>query len=203
MTGALTRLAGAVLAAGSATRFAGPKQVARLADQPLVARAAEGALRHCNAGVMVITGAHAGDVRRAVRHLDVRIVHHRGWAGGLGTTVQAAIEAAPDCAGLLVVACDQPGVDGDALTALVRAWREHPQRPAAAAYAGVLGIPAILPMPGARSLNLAPDRGAQAALRDWPGGNTPVPMSAAGFDVDTPDDLEMLARDRIPGNRFR
>ena len=58
-------------------------------------------------------------------------------------------------------------------------------------------------MPGARSLNLAPDRGAQAALRDWPGGNTAVPMSAAGFDVDTPDDLEKLARSDMAGSRRR
>ena len=110
--------------------------------------------------------------------------------------VKAAIAAAPDCAGLLVMACDQPGVDDKALAALVRAWRQTPRQPAAAAYAGILGIPAILPMPRARSLSLSPDRGAQASLMNWPGGSTAVPMAAAGFDVDTPMDLARLA----PGN---
>ena len=196
MTGKPPRLAGAVLAAGRASRFEGPKQVASVAGQPLVTLAARAALRHCDAGVLVVTGAHAANVRKAVSRLDVRIVHHRNWAAGLGTTVKAAIAAAPDCAGLLVMACDQPGVDDKALAALVRAWRQTPRQPAAAAYAGILGIPAILPMPGARSLSLSPDRGAQASLMNWPGGSTAVPMAAAGFDVDTPMDLARLA----PGN---
>ncbi len=195
MTRSFDRLAGAVLAAGRASRFSGPKQVARVAGETLVAQAARAALRHCDAGVMVVTGAYADSVREAVLHLDVRAVHHPDWAAGLGTTVAAAIAAAPACEGLLVLACDQPGVDGDTLEALVGAWRRAPQRPAAAAYAGVLGVPAILPMPGARELRLSAGRGAQPALMNWPGGCTRVPMAAAGFDIDAPEDLAGLSPD--------
>jgi CTP:molybdopterin cytidylyltransferase MocA len=184
-----------VLAAGGASRFSGPKQIASVAGQPLVSLAAQAALRHCDAGVLVMTGAYAGEVRSAVSHLDVRIVHHPDWAAGLGTTVKAAIAAAPACTGLLIVACDQPGVDCEALAALARAWRKAPRRPAAAAYAGILGIPAILPMPGARALSFSADRGAQASLMRWPGGSTAVPMATAAFDVDRPTDLAKLAPD--------
>ena len=195
MTPSRHRLAGAVMAAGGASRFSGPKQVARVAGETLVAQAARAALRHCDAGVMVVTGAHAGRVREAILHLNVRAIHHPDWAEGLGTTVEAAIAAAPACEGLLVMTCDQPGVDGDALAVLVEAWRRVPQRPAAAVYAGVLGVPAILPMPRARELRLAAERGAQAALMSWPGGCTRVPMAAAGFDIDSPEDLASLSPD--------
>ncbi len=192
MTVSGPRLAGAVLGAGGATRFGRPKQVATFNGHPMITLAARNALEFCEAGVAVLTGAHAERVARAVAGLPVRLVHHDDWAEGLGSTLRAAIDTAPACDGLLVLACDQPGVSSERLALLVDAWRRDPDRPAAAAYAGVLGVPAVLPLPAARKARFAPERGAQAWLKAWPGGATAVAMPAAKDDVDTPEELARL-----------
>lgn len=158
----------------------------------MVTQAARTALEHCEAGVAVLTGAHAELVAGAVADLPVKLVHHRAWAKGLGSTLRAAIDAAPACDGLLVLACDQPGVSSEGMAALVDAWRNDPERPAAASYADVLGVPAILPLPAARRAAFPAERGAQAWLRAWPGGAIAVLLPEANDDVDTPEELARL-----------
>ena len=59
MTGVQSHLAGLVLAAGGAARFAAPKQLARFGAETLVARAVRLAQGCCGAGVVVVTGAWA------------------------------------------------------------------------------------------------------------------------------------------------
>lgn len=58
-------LAGLVLAAGGASRFGGPKQLALVAGQPLVGRAVALALRCCEAGVVVVTGGRRTSRQRS------------------------------------------------------------------------------------------------------------------------------------------
>jgi CTP:molybdopterin cytidylyltransferase MocA len=181
-----------VLAAGAATRFGRPKQVARFHGEPMVRLAARVALETCEAGVAVLTGAHAELVAAAVADLPITLVHHPGWRAGLGSTLRAAIDAAPACQGLLVLACDQPGVAPDGVAALAEAWRRDPERPAAASYADILGVPAILPLPAARRAEFPAERGAQAWLEAWAGGASAVALPAAADDVDTPEELAQL-----------
>jgi molybdenum cofactor cytidylyltransferase len=185
------QLAGILLAAGGASRFGGPKQVALFEGVPLVARAARAALAACPAGVVVVTGAYDEQVRQRLAGLPVRIVHNAGWGTGLASSIcvgLAGLPAGPSAC--LVMLCDQPAVDEDDLHRLIDAWMAVPERVAAAQYAGTLGAPAIFPeafWPGLRALG--GDRGARAFIASLP-QVTAVAMPHAARDIDTPADLE-------------
>lgn len=193
MSRAPEALAGLVLAAGAGQRFAGPKQVATLGGEALVARAARRALQACDAGVVVVTGAHAEVVAAALTGMPVSIVHHAGWAAGMGGSLARGVGALPaDAQACLVLLCDQPAITAADLGALVAAWRATPGVAAAAAFSGTLGAPAIFPAAlWPRLAALQGDRGARALLASLPQVSA-VAMPRAAYDVDTPEDLGRL-----------
>lgn len=87
-----------VVAAGSGTRFGGPKQLAPLAGRALVARAVDAA-RSVSGGVVVATAPDLVDAVRAVAGADVVV------AGGASrsASVRAGLAAVPEEAGIVVV----------------------------------------------------------------------------------------------------
>lgn len=189
------RLAGLVLAAGGATRFGAPKQLAALDGEPLVRRAVRLAGACCDAGVVAVTGAHAATVGAALDGSGARIVVNNDWPSGMGGSLACGVAALPaDADGCLVLLCDQPAVDAADLAALVAAWRQSPRQAAAAAYGEVRGVPAIFPADLWPALSaLRGDRGARAVLAALP-RLTAVPMPHAAMDVDTVADLQRLHR---------
>lgn len=195
-------LAGIVLAAGAGTRFGGAKQAARHRGVPLVRRAAQAALGCCPAGVVVVTGAHAAEVRESVAGLGVALAHAGRWADGMAQSLAAGLDALPPAAtACLVALADQPGVDAGELARLAAAWAAAPGRVAAARYGGRLGAPAIFPAAAWPALRaLRGDAGARAVLAalDARGEVTAVDVPAAARDVDTPADLARENADPAP-----
>ncbi len=192
-------LACVVLAAGGSRRLGAPKQLARRLGLPLLLHALEAAAGTASARPVVVLGAGALRLRALLRRAGPPciVVQNSGWAGGLATSLRAGLKAVPSTApAVLIVLADQPLVGRAALARLARAWRRRPGVPAAAAYAGRLGVPAILPRrtwPTLRTLE--GDVGARAVLAGAP-RVTAVPMPEAAFDVDRPEDLARLARGR-------
>jgi nicotine blue oxidoreductase len=114
------RVAGVVLAAGSGSRFGGPKALAELDGERLVDRAT----RVLRAGgcdpVLVVLGAAVVDVPGA----DAVVVND-DWATGMGSSLRAAL-AAPElagCSAVVLVLVDQPGIRASAVRAVVDAHR--------------------------------------------------------------------------------
>lgn len=187
------KLAGIVLAAGGGARFGGPKQLARLGGETLVRRAARLALGCCPAGVVVVTGASAAAVELELEDLAVRPVRNPDWADGMALSLVSGMAAlAGDAAAVLVLLCDQAAVDEADLARLVAAWVAAPGRVAAAAYDGVLGVPAIFPRgTWAMLQGLHGDRGAAGVIAAQPQASA-VPMPHAAQDVDTRADLDAM-----------
>ena len=192
------QLAGIVLAAGAASRFGGPKQVALLGGVSLVTRAARLALPYCPAGVVVVTGAYAGEVHASLAGLPVRMAHNADWATGMAASIRCGLAALPaGVSACLIMLCDQTAVDEQDLRRLVEAWLAAPECVAAAQYAGTLGVPAIFPpacWPGLRTLS--GDQGARALIASLPAVTT-VSIPHAARDIDTPADLREL-RGQLP-----
>jgi molybdenum cofactor cytidylyltransferase len=189
----VTGLAGIVLAAGGASRFGAPKQVARIRGEALVGRAVRHALACCPAGVIVVTGASAAEVRDALQGVPVQFAHNDAWATGIASSIRCAVAALPaQSSACLLMLCDQPVVGVDDLRRLAACWAAAPAQVAAAQYAGGLGVPAIFPRalwPGL--LELRGDRGARALIASL-GDVMAVPMPGAELDVDTPGDINRL-----------
>jgi molybdenum cofactor cytidylyltransferase len=100
-----------------------------------------------------------------------------------------ALPADPEA--VLLLTLDQPALSADLLRLLLALAAEAPDRPAACAYGGSLGIPAVIPRRLFQDLlALRGDRGAKAILLRESAATLPFPGGEA--DLDTPGDLDRI-----------
>jgi molybdenum cofactor cytidylyltransferase len=181
----------AILAAGAGTRFGDVKQLVRLRGEPVLHELAASAAFVAGSSVTVVIGAHAGVVASALRQRAVSLAINRGWEEGLASSVRVAVHSAPPGSNaLLLMLADQVAVTADDLKRLHASWRRHPVLIAAALYRGAPGLPAIFPRWAFSDLlALRGERDPRIVLRRNIERVVRVPMSNAGIDLDTPDDL--------------
>ncbi len=149
------RIVGILLAAGAASRFGSPKQLAELDGQPLVLHALDRLLCvPALAEVLVVVGAHGDEVAAVVEGTgweDVRVVRCPDWEDGLSASLRAGVAAA-DAAGadaVLVHLADLPRVTPQVIAGVLDHARDREGElvgvPVRAVYGGVDGHPAVLP----------------------------------------------------------
>ena len=184
----------ALLAAGAGTRFGGAKQLVRLRGEPVLYELAASASAIAGQSVTVVLGAHAREIAPALRQRAVSIAINRGWEEGIASSVRTAVHAAPPgSSALLLMLADQVAVTADDLRRLHASWKRHPVLIAAALYGGAPGLPAIFPRWAFTDLlALRGDRDPRSVLRRNIDRVVRVPMSNAGIDLDTPEDLLRL-----------
>lgn len=179
-----------ILAAGAGRRMGGPKALLPVAGGTLLQRIVRTALgAGCHPVIAVV-----GDWDPGPLEPGVTLVHNRAAAEGMASSIRAGTAALPaTSAAALLLAVDQPAVDVDLLRRLLALAGAAPERPAACAYGGSLGIPAVLPrhlFPDL--LALRGDRGAKAILQRE--NATTLPFPEGESDLDTPEDLDRIRR---------
>lgn len=189
------RIVGVVLAAGASRRFGAVKQLAELGGRSLLERAV-GAMAAVDAidEVLVVLGANAQAIMRAVPLGRARVVLCRDWAEGQSASLRAGVAAAGDAAALVVTLCDTPLIDERAIARVVAA-RVPGVDAVRATYDGVPGHPVVLEAPVlARVPELRGDVGARVLLEDRRCVLVPCEDVADPVDVDTPEQLRALQR---------
>jgi len=178
-------IAAVILAAGEGRRMGGPKALLRFGGETLLHHAARAALGAGCSPVVAVTGAWDP----GLEGLAVETVPNPGAAEGMASSIRVGIAALPPAAqSVLLLTVDQPAVDEALLRRLLALAAADPSRPAACAYAGTVGIPAVLPRPlFPELLALRGDRGAKAILLRERTATLPFP--AGETDLDTPGDL--------------
>ena len=187
-----SRATGAVLAAGTGSRFGATKQLAELGGRPLLVHVVATARAAGLAPVHVVVGHDAERVAAGVPDGAVVVDNQRA-ADGQATSLAAAVTAAgaTDAAVLVVLLADEPGVTTAAIEAVVAAHAEG-ATVARAAYDDRPGHPvafdrSIWP----QLLEATGDRGAQQLFDRLPVTPVRVP-GPAPTDIDTPADLATL-----------
>lgn len=178
-----------ILCAGGSERFAtGPKLLADLRGRPLVAWAIEHA-RDSGAGeVVVVVGAV--DLSGVLG--DEVVVTNGRWREGVATSLRAGIEAARRRGhdAVVVGLGDQPAVTPGAWAAVARATSPV----AVAGYRGRRAPPVRLAAEVWPLLPTTGDAGARVLMAERPDLVEVVPVEGDPDDVDTPADLERIAR---------
>jgi molybdenum cofactor cytidylyltransferase len=180
-----------VLAAGASTRLGQPKQLIEIDGEPLLRRVTRCVLATAPEDCVVVLGHDAERIGTVLDGLDVRVLRIRDADSGMAASLRAGLISLDAlCAGALVVLTDQPALTVDHLEALCVAWRATPERAVASAYAGVLGVPAVLPRGWFDEiLALHGDAGARALLRARRDDVIAVPAPELAVDIDHADDI--------------
>jgi molybdenum cofactor cytidylyltransferase len=193
----MSGVAGALLAAGSSSRFGRPKALLSWKGTTLLRRAAA-ELAAVTSPVVVVLPPDADPYAAEVDGLGVRIAINRSPERGVGRSIAAAARAlayfAPEATGLVVLHVDQPLVGRDLLLRLIAAAGAPPERPAACADAGgTIGPPTLFPASFfPELLALDGDRGGRALLERHRASLAVVEAPEAFVDLDVPADYERL-----------
>ena len=182
---------GAVLAAGAGERFRasggdGPKQLAVVEGEALVARAVRVALAAGLDEVVVVAGA----VDLGATSLPVALLDNPAWADGIATSLQVAVAHARSAGhdSIVIGLSDQPGVPSSAWRAVAGAPSEPPI--AVATYDGRRGNPVRLARAVWDDLPVSGDEGARELMRRRPELVQAVPCDGQDDDIDTVEDLD-------------
>jgi molybdenum cofactor cytidylyltransferase len=183
------RVAGILLAAGEGRRFGGPKALADWHGRPLVRHVATLARRAGLDPLIVVVGAQAEAVRRALQGLPAQVVENPNWREGMSRSIQAGLQALPaNVEAFVLLQVDQPLVRPRWLGRLIEVHRaagrpmvvglleEEPRPPAL--FARPL-FPALMALQG--------DQGGRALVRALPEAvaMVPVPDPSWVMDIDT------------------
>jgi len=191
---ALARHGVLVLAAGSSKRLGRSKQLIEIDGEPLLRRVARFALSTDPQDCVVVLGHDAARIATALHGLALRRLSIDDFGSGMAASLRAGIAALDsNCAGVLIVLTDQPALTSDHLAALCATWRVAPERAVASAYAGVLGVPALLPRAWfADLIALRGDTGARDLLRARRGDVSAIRAKELARDLDTPADIQHI-----------
>lgn len=154
----MTRISAVLLAAGASSRFGAPKMLALVGGEPLVARTARVLLEGGADELVVVLGAGAPDVARALEGLPVRTTVNPAWIGGMFSSVQAGLAAI------------DAGAERIAVTPadLAELAAEDVRRTFEAARSAAPGGLVVAARGGRRGHPLVFDASVAARLRAWP-----------------------------------
>lgn len=192
---------GVLLAAGAGSRLGlGPKALLRRpGGQPLVRALARALLAGGCDEVLVVAGAGAQEVSRAVTSVGCHVIVNDDWAAGMSSSFRAGIDKAVELGAdsVIIALVDQPGLNERVVAHLLA--RTVPGRVTAAGYRDadgqlLRGHPLIFPAPLARdaAAGASGDAGARAWLRAHPEllDVHDVGHLASGRDIDTRADFD-------------
>ena len=197
--------AGIILAAGLSARFGHPKQLIKLKDKYLVEWVVDAALNSQLQKVVLVLGHEHQKIRSALgakgRHPKLKIVVNHRYQEGQSTSLKVGLSRArQDFAIVMYLLADQPMIDSDTIDYLLNVFHASEKDICVPVLEGQRGNPAIFKRSvyedimriegdiGARELiNKNSDRVLFAEIKD----------RLCFFDIDTPEDLEILLR-RIP-----
>ena len=184
-------IGGLVLAAGAATRFGAPKQLAQLDGMPLL----EHVLRTMTAApvgrVVVVLGSAADEIGAAVDLHGADPIVCRRWEEGQSASLAYGLAELAACEAVVVMLGDQPRVSADAIRRVIGA--RNGAAAVRATYNGEPGHPVLLERELFEALrDVSGDTGARNLLLSVPVLDVPCDDLGGGEDVDTPAELDAL-----------
>jgi molybdenum cofactor cytidylyltransferase len=192
-----------LLAAGEGSRYGGIKQLADVAGEPMVRRAARTAL-HAGVPVMVVVGAHTDAVTSALDGLSLTTVYSEEWQLGMAHSIRRGMQSLeqqfPHASGVLLCLADQPLLRHSTLLALLDRHAQAPERVIAAMHEDVPGPPVLFPRDCFHALSLLSGANGARTLLEQEKHRVDYLACDDLFDVDTRDDL-VSVQARVAGEQ--
>ena len=182
---------GVVLGAGSSTRFGRAKQTLAFGDTTLLAHVVRDVEASALDRVVVVLGGAAEAAAASLEPTRAELVLNTAYESGCAASLLAGLDAAGECAAIMLLLGDMPGVTTEVIDPVLGAWRTEPTWAAVTAYDDGIGHPFVFSsdaFPTLRSLHgdkavwKIVDRAPVEQVARIP-VDGPVPL-----DVDTPSD---------------
>jgi molybdenum cofactor cytidylyltransferase len=190
-----------ILAAGAATRFGAPKQLAEVNGRPMLVSALATAAA-LGGPVYVVIGAHAEAVESLLADLPtpllqqltgrLHIVKNTAWAYGQASSLHVSVRSlGSEVEAAIWMPVDQPFLQTELLAQLAAAWRRGANLAAPAVQGEMRGAPALFDRTHwPELLEVAGDSGGRSILRRHADQVTLIAASGATLrDIDMPADL--------------
>jgi molybdenum cofactor cytidylyltransferase len=191
-----------VLAAGTASRFNGTKQLAKIDGKTLVERVVDAVPPEGVRETVVVLGHRAPEIAASaglIGREGVRVVVNSDYRRGLGTSIRKGISSLSDEPdGVLLLLADQPFVSRRLLRQMLALFEEGSGagRIVAASYGDIVGPPAIFPRRYfGELLGLKGDEGARSIIKNHMGSLVRFELKT-GRSLDDIDTREELAAAR-------
>lgn len=193
----MRNIGGIVLAAGGSARFGEAKQLLSFQGESLVRRAVRAATDGGCLSLTVVVGEFRDRIEMELRETPAVVIENPAWSRGLGTSIRCGLRhllaSRPELEAVVVLACDQPFVDGNVLKSLFLQWENSGKPIVASSYAGTLGIPALFDRACFESLLALPDdSGAKALIESRSAEVARVEFEKGAIDIDTPADFAQI-----------
>jgi CTP:molybdopterin cytidylyltransferase MocA len=184
-------IGGLVLAAGAATRFGRPKQLAELDGIPLLEHALSTITASPVGRVVVVLGSSADEIAAAVDLHGADPIVCARWEEGQSASLAYGLAELASCEAVVVTLGDQPRVSPDAIRRVIAA--RNGASAVRATYGGEPGHPVLLERDLFEALrDVSGDKGARNLLLSVPVLDVPCDDLGGGEDVDTPAELDAL-----------
>jgi molybdenum cofactor cytidylyltransferase len=142
-TGAGDDVVGIVLAAGTSRRFGRPKQTLPFGDTSLLGWTVRNVEQSTLDRVLVVLGGAAEEARSGLDPIRASIIVNDDYRSGPLSSLQAGLAEAGDFGAAMMLLGDMPGVDANAIDAVLAAWRKEPSWAAVTTYTDRLGHPMV------------------------------------------------------------
>lgn len=193
-----------LLAAGTSSRLGRPKQLLPYKSTTLI-RERVNTIRQAFPELeqlIVVTGASREAVLEALQGTTFKEAFNASFENGMGSSVKTGLEAlskGTQAAFFLLV--DQPLISQNHLLKMAKRWEQDPEKVVAAAYSGILGVPAIFSqLYFQKLLVLEGDKGARKVLSQMNEQDIiRYHLPEAAVDIDSEKDLQHLSNHLISG----
>lgn len=193
-------LVGCVLAAGSSSRFGQPKQLLPFGGDTLLGFVMGQVKRSTLERIVVVLGREAERVRESVDWGRAAVVDNRSYGTGCASSLLAGLDAAGDCAGIMLLLGDQPGVGPEIIDQAYDQWRATRPWASATQYNDGLGHPLVFAREAFGELrSLHGDKAVWKLIEGYPDRVAKLRVvSPLPPDLDTPEDYDRIRAAMAP-----
>lgn len=186
-----------LLAAGSSKRLGQPKQLLDFKGETLIKRMVNIAINSDAEPVIVVLGAHNGQIEPEITDLPVSIIINNEWEKGLGSSVKKGLnhlnEQFPETETCILMVVDQPLVDSSYLNLLINEYNTHQEPIIASQYSDTIGVPVLYGKAYMNELKKLPDdKGAKELLLSHEQDVHKIPFPGGRMDIDTMEDYHKI-----------
>jgi molybdenum cofactor cytidylyltransferase len=140
---AASEIVGIVLGAGSSTRLGRPKQTLPLGDTTVLGAVLANVEASTLDRVVVVLGGAAEEARARLSPVRATTAMNDAYGSGCASSLLAGLDAAGECAAIVLLLGDMPGVDAAVIDGVLGQWRSAPSWAAITAYEDEVGHPFV------------------------------------------------------------